>query len=113
MNPVNDSFSDIQASANTGCVLKIKLKDAKNPIITAVEKISGDDIVLKTTCLYGYPIEQRIIRMAEIESIKRYKTSFDSPLFTKLRFIKNNISELRNQFKSLGDTSESLNPGIN
>ena len=49
MNPVNDSFSDLQASANTGCVLKIKLKEAKNPIITAVERISEDDIILKPT----------------------------------------------------------------
>jgi hypothetical protein len=114
MNTSNQTLSDIVASAETGCVLKIKLKDAKNPVITAVDKVVNNDIVLKTTCLYGYPLEKRMITLDEIESIQRYKTYFDSPLFAKLRFIKNNISELRTRIKTLGgEPAERLNPEIN
>lgn len=92
----------IHASAETGCVLKLELKDAKNPVITAVDEVSEDQIVLKPTCLYGYPLEKRMVALSEIERVKRFKTQFDSPLFSKLRFIKNNISELRNSFKNIG-----------
>ena len=114
MNFRKEFLSDIQASAETGCVLKLKLKDAKNPVITAIDKISEDRIVLKPTCLYGYPLEKRMVALSEIESVKRFKTHFDSPLFTKLRFIKNNISELRKSFKDLGgENRKSFNPEIN
>ena len=95
MKPGKEILSDIQASAETGCVLKLQLKDARNPVITAIEQISEDRIVLKPTCLYGYPLEHRMVAFSEIEHVQRFKTHFDSPLFAKLRFIKNNISELR------------------
>jgi hypothetical protein len=114
MNTSNATLSDLQASADTGCVLKIKLRDVKNPVITAVDKLVNDDIVLKPTCLYGYPLEKRMITFEDIESVKRYKTYFDSPLFTKLRFIKNNISALRTRITTLGgERSERFNPEVN
>ena len=114
MNTSNQTLRDILASAETGCVLKIKLKDAKNPVITAVEKVLNEDIILKPTCLYGYPLVKRMITLNEVESVKRYKTYFDSPLFTKLRFITNNISELRTRIKTLGgEPADRLNPEIN
>ena len=111
---MDEILRDIHASAETGCVLKLKLKDTKNPVITAVDKVSENQIVLKPTCLYGYPLEKRMIMPSEIESVKRYKTHFDSPLFTKLRYIKNNISSLRNDFKNLGgEARQSWNAEIN
>lgn len=114
MESSKEILSHIQASAETGCVLKLELKDAKNPVITAIDKISEDQIVLKPTCLYGYPLEKRMVALSEIESVKRFKTQFDSPLFAKLRFIKNNISELKNSFKVLGsENRKSFNPEIN
>src|SRR5688500_15267972 len=103
MKTKKEIFKDILISAQTNCVLKIKLKDVDNPVITAVDHISKNKIVLKPTCLYGYRLKKRNITLLEIESVVRYKTQFDHPLFEKLRFIKNNISDLRKNFDLLGD----------
>lgn len=94
-------LKDIQLSAETGCVVKLKLKDFPNPVITAVERVADDAIVLKPTCLYGYPLDKRNITLPEIEDLKRYNTYFHHPLFERMRFIKNNISAVRKNFKTL------------
>jgi hypothetical protein len=101
MKTKKEIFKDILISAQTGSVVKIKLRDAKNPLITAVDHISKNKIVLKPTCLYGYCLKKRNITLLEIESVILYKTNFHHPLFEKLRFIKNNISELRKNFGTL------------
>ena len=69
---------------------------------------SKNKIVLKPTCLYGYKINQRNITLLEIESVTRYKTNFNHPLFEKLRFIKNNISQIRKDFGSFADERTGL-----
>lgn len=94
-----DTFKDLLISAQTNCVLKIKLKNASNPIITAVDAVSKDKVVLKPTCLYGYRLRRRNISLLEIESVQRYKTHFDHPLFQKIRFIRQNIGDLRKNFE--------------
>jgi len=99
MKKPQEIFNDIQISAETNCVLKIKLKESENPVITAVDKVGKSTILLKPTCLYGYQLEKRIITLPEIESVTRYNTYFDHPIFERIRFIKNNISEMRNNFE--------------
>lgn len=113
MKTAKEIFRDILISAQTNCVLKIKLKDSEKPMITAVEKVGKKRIVLKPTCLYGYELEKRYITLPEIETVKRYKTQFDNPLFERMRFIKNNISKVRRSFGSLNEPSTGyLNPGV-
>ncbi|HEU5147646.1 MAG TPA: hypothetical protein VFT90_13060 [Chryseosolibacter sp.] len=102
MKSRKDILKDILISAETGCVVKLKLKNLRNPVITAVERISNKSILLKPTCLYGYPLEKRTISLLDIEGIKRYKTYFDHPLFARLRYIKNNLSEVRKNLATLG-----------
>jgi len=108
MKSKKEIFRDILASAQTNCVLKIKLKDAPNPVITAVDRVNKNQIVLKPTCLYGYKLGKRTITLLEIESVIRYKTSFHRPIFEKIRFIKNNISVIRNNFEAFQQEA----PGI-
>jgi hypothetical protein len=112
MKTVKDIFRDLLASANTNCVLKIKLKNVDTPVITAVERIGKKRILLKPTCLYGYRLSQRYITLPQIESVTRYKTQFDHPLFARLRFIKNNISEIRKSFQYL-NPSQIMGTGTN
>lgn len=100
MKTKKEIFRDILASAQTSCVLKIKLKNAKNPVITAVERVNKNQIVLKPTCLYGYRLKQRNVTLLEIEDVIRYKTYFHHPIFEKIRFIKNNISSIRSNFEA-------------
>lgn len=95
-------MKDLRVSAETGCVLKFNLRDEKNPVITAVEKVFKSRILLKPTCLYGYPLRKRSISLQDIEAITRYKTSFDNPLFQKLRFVRNNIVAIRKNIGPVG-----------
>jgi hypothetical protein len=114
MKSKKEIFRDILISAETNCVLKIKLKNAPNPVITAVDRVLQKKIVLKPTCLYGYKIKQPVITLTEIENVTRYKTHFNSPLFEKMRFVKDNISHIRKNFGVLNHTtSEILKPGMN
>lgn len=94
---------DLIASQQTNCVLKIKLRNAQNPVITAVEQIGRKKIVLKPTCLYGYKLRKRNFTLPEIESVVRYKTRFDSPLFARLRYIRSNISSLRHTLDQMNE----------
>ncbi len=91
-----DFLRDILMSAETNCVLKIKIKNVVNPIITAVDKVLENEILLKPTCLYGFAIETPLIQLFEIESVIRYHTNFSHPLFVKMRYIKKNIAAMRN-----------------
>lgn len=113
MRTKKDIFGDILQSAQTNCVLKIKLRNAENPVITAVEKVSKNKIVLKPTCLYGYKIKKRTLTLLDIESVTRYRTNFNNPLFEKLRYIKNNISRIRKNFEPLQDGLRIWKPGMN
>ena len=111
MKSKKEIFKDILASAQTSCVLKIKLRDVTNPVITAVDRVDKNKITLKPTCLYGFPVPRRVITLLEIESVVRYKTHFNHPLFEKMRFIKNNIAAIRQNFEGFNQNS-SLKPGI-
>lgn len=95
----DEILNDILISAQTGCVVKLTLRHEKNPVITAVDKVAGDKIRLKRTCLYGYKLKSRQVALQDIETIQRYKTLFDAPLFTHLRFVKNNIGQMRRHSK--------------
>ena len=109
MKSKKEIFRDILMSAQTNCVLKIKLRNVPNPVITAVDRVLKNKIILKPTCLYGYKINKRSVTLLEIESVTRYKTAFDNPIFEKLRFIKNNISAIRENFEAYRDPSSRLN----
>ena len=102
MENKKEIFKNILISAQTNCVLKIQLAGEEKPFITAVDHISRNKIVLKPTCLYGYKLKKRTITLLEIESVKRYRTHFDHPLFERLRFVKSNIANIR---KTLGTLS--------
>ncbi len=108
MKSKKDIFKDILISSETSCVLKIKLRGASNPIITAVEQVRNNQILLKPTCLYGYRLRKRNIQLPDIEDVTRYKTNFNSPLFRKIRYIKNNIAEMRQDFHAFSDEYSSL-----
>ena len=108
MKTTKEILKDVLFSAQTHCVLKINLKNTPNPVITAVERVNQNEIVLKPTCLYGYPLKKRTVRLTEIEGVTRYRTSFHHPLFEKLRFIKNNISGIRNNFQAFKQDSSGM-----
>ena len=102
MKTKKEIFGDILISSRTGCVLKIKLRSQKNPVITAVDSVLSKKIILKPTCLYGYKIEKRVVTLSEIENVIRYETRFDHPLFQKVRFIKDNLRHIRRNIGTAG-----------
>ncbi|HEX8039128.1 MAG TPA: hypothetical protein VF490_08240 [Chryseosolibacter sp.] len=108
MKTKKEIFGDILISSRTGCVLKIKLRNQKNPVITAVDSVLAKKIVLKPTCLYGFKLENRVITLSKIENVTRYETRFDNPLFEKVRFIKDNLGHLRRNFGMEGERPSGL-----
>lgn len=110
MKSKKDIFRDILISAQTNCVLKIKFSGKRNPVITAVDRVERNKIILKPTCLYGYEIEKRTVRLPQIENVILYRTKFDNPLFVKLRYIKKNLSAFRQGFRD-SERSSVLKPG--
>lgn len=100
MKSPKEIFRDILISAQTNCVLKIKLRNVTNPVITAVDRVEKNKITLKPTCLYGYRLNKRTITLLEIESVTRYHTQFNTPIFERLRFIASNISAIRQNFEA-------------
>lgn len=111
MKSKKEIFRDILISAETNCVLKIKLKDVRNPVITAVDKVGKNKITLKPTCLYGYRLPKRNITLVEIESVTRYKTHFNHPIFEKIRFIKNNLADMRGNLGSFQERTSAILKG--
>lgn len=105
MKSKKEIFKDILISAQTSCVLKIKLTGVRNPMITAVDHIERNRIILKPTCLYGYPLAQRIVTLTQIENVTRYRAQFNHPLFEKLRFVRNNLSAIRKDFEAFQENS--------
>jgi hypothetical protein len=110
MKTKEEIFKDILRSSKTNCVLKIKIKDIPNPVITAVHRLEKNKVILKPTCLYGYELKKRTITLDKIEEVIRYRTNFNSPIFEKLRFIKNNISAMRQNFNAFQENSSVLPP---
>lgn len=103
MKTAKEIIRDLLISAQTNSVLKIQLKGVKNPVITAVESVGRKRILLKPTCLYGYALKKRSIALADIVNVVRYKTRFNNPMFEKLRFIRKNISNIRQNFGSVNE----------
>ena len=110
MKTKKEIFRDILISAETNCVLKIKVKGIANPLITAVDTVAKNRIMLKPTCLYGYTLMKRKLTLLEIESVTRYKTHFDHPIFQKIRFIRNNVSSLRRNLERVNGEIAGFNP---
>ena len=108
MKTKKEIFRDILISAQTNCVLKIKLRNEPNPVITAVDRVLKNKIILRPTCLYGYRLRKRTITLLDVESVTRYRTRFDNPLFQKLRYIRNNISAIRQNLTDLDSADASF-----
>jgi hypothetical protein len=112
MKTKKEVLRDILFSAQTNCVLKIKIRGMDNPVITAVDRVSKNKILLKPTCLYGYALSKREVTLLEIDAVTRYKTYFNHPIFENIRFIKNNLIDLRKNLETVNtEKFYGLNPG--
>ena len=108
MKTKKEIFRDILMSAQTNCVLKIKLKNVPNPVITAVERVQKNKIILRPTCLYGYKLKKRTITLLDIDNVIRYQTRFDNPLFVKLRYIRHNLAAIRQNIGQMENGQASI-----
>jgi hypothetical protein len=88
---------ELLLSENRGFVLSIKLKGSSRPIKTAVKHVDHNKIILQSTCVFGHPLERTVFTLLDIESVKRYKVLYDSPVYESIRMIKDNIRVMRSR----------------
>lgn len=99
----NEILGELLLSEKADNVLSIKLRDHARPFLTSVDKVLLDKILLQPTCIYGYPLHRRTITLVEIESVTRYNVSFSSPIFERIRQIKDNIRNMRDNIDRINE----------
>jgi hypothetical protein len=101
---------NLQLSKNKGVVIKIKLRHQENPILTTVEDIVNDIIVVKPVNLHGVSIPRTSFYVDEIEDAKCMRIFYNAPLYVRLRNIKSNIRIIQDKIQALAQGSlESVN----
>ncbi|HYG17987.1 MAG TPA: hypothetical protein VD816_03625 [Ohtaekwangia sp.] len=79
-----------------GMAVGIRLRQSNVLIATAVIALDTLDdrnrwIQIKPYTLYGYPVQQTIIQMTEIESVIPFTVHYDDPVYVKLRMLRAKI----------------------
>src|SRR5687768_11680394 len=92
---------ELLLSENRGFVLGIKLSNSKGLIKTAVKHVDHNKIILQSTCIFGHPIERTVLTLLDIEWVKRYRVTYDSPVYESIRMIKENIRIMRNRIGAI------------
>jgi hypothetical protein len=100
-NQHRDLLYNLHLSKNKEVVIKIKLRHQNDPILTTVEDVVNDIIVVKAVNLHGVSLPRTSFYIDEIESAKCMRVLYNAPLYVKLRTIKANIRDMQGRFASL------------
>jgi hypothetical protein len=82
-------------SKETGRVVAIRLKRKMKPLITAVEELTGSEVIVKPTTFYGHNIPDPNIALSEIVSVRCLNCNFEDPMFVRLRYLRYSIQKIR------------------
>jgi hypothetical protein len=85
----SDILSELQSSAADGHVIGIKIKNQSRMLITAVDQVLNQNVVmLKTSSVVGNQYQPRLVDFAQIESVIRFNSLFEDVLSVQVREIK-------------------------
>jgi hypothetical protein len=94
-----DILRELLFSKTKGNALGIRIKGNDKIVVTAVEDVISTDIgkqiVLKSECIYGADIPQKVVNLKDIEGVVRLRIMFEDPFYARLRQIKNNIKRIK------------------
>jgi hypothetical protein len=92
----NQIISDLFKSKKRGNIIAVKLKGSEKPLLTAVNEVKGNRIVIvNPISLYGSQLEETIFHIEDIETLKVYSALYSDPIYVRIRELKNSIDEIR------------------
>jgi hypothetical protein len=90
---------DLFKSKSTGNVISLKLKGYSKKILTAVQDVKANRIVvLNPISVYGSQLEESIFHLEDIENSRVYSARYHDPIYVRIRELKNNIDQIRKNF---------------
>jgi hypothetical protein len=85
----------LHLSKNKGIAISIKLRHQESSIVTSVEEVINDIVVVKPVNLHGVSLPRTSFYLDEIEHVKSMKILFNAPLYVHLRNLKANIKSMQ------------------
>lgn len=96
----NQIIADLFKSKSRGNIIALKVKGNERPLLTQVNEVKGNRIViLNPVSIYGSPIDEAVLHLEDIESIKVYSALYTDPVYVRIRELKNNIDQIRKSLK--------------
>jgi hypothetical protein len=92
----NQIIADLFKSKSRGNIVALKVKGNERPVLTQVNEVKGNCIViLNPVSVYGAPIDDAVLHVEDIESLKVYNALYTDPVYVRIRELKNSIDQIR------------------
>ena len=96
----NQIIADLQKSQNKGNIIALKIKGNEKPVLTAVSEVKANRIImLNPVSVYGTQIEEAVLHVEDIESIRIYSSLYSDPVYVRIRQLKASIDEIRKNLR--------------
>jgi hypothetical protein len=90
---------DLFKSKSSGHVISLKVKGYSKTVLTAVEEVKANRIVvLNPVSVYGSALEEHILHLEDIETSRVYSARYYDPVYVRIRELKNSIDQIRKNF---------------
>lgn len=92
----NQLIADLLKSKNRGNIIALKVKGNEKPVLTTVNEVKGNRIiVLNPVSVYGSQIDEAVLHLEDIESLRVYSSLYSDPVYVRIRQLKASIDEIR------------------
>ena len=90
---------DLFKSKSSGNVISLKLKGYTKTVLTAVQEIKANRIViLNPVSVYGSTLEEHMFHLEDIENCRVYSARYHDPVYVRIRELKTSIDQIRKSF---------------
>jgi|GEM_PF-6461374 len=92
-------LADLFRSKATGNIISLRLKGDNKVILTSVEEVRTNRIVvLNPVSVYGTLLEDHILHLEDIENCHVYNSNYHDPVYVRIRELKNSIDQIKKSF---------------
>jgi hypothetical protein len=92
-------LGDLIKSQRTGNVISLRLKGNDKLILTSVEQVKGNRmVILNPVSVYGALLEESIVHLEDIENCHVYNSHYHDPVYVRIRELKNSIDQIKKNF---------------
>jgi hypothetical protein len=89
-------MSDLFKSKKTGNIISLKLKGCDRNILTFVQEVKTNRIVvLNPVTVYGSTLDECIFHLEDIENCRVYSSRYHDPIYVRIRELKKRIDQIR------------------